>query len=382
MSISVFKEKPVAEVRDVSVQLNRDVVRLREEFGKALKSNYQAVIDTNERVHSLYGDIQSLDADLLQLCFSDEDSLPRIKDSEIPLLKIATRKGRRRSSVVRPNSSSSALETSIGDSSDFNMDELQKTLKVSLWVVAVTKFEQDPSTMNSLDELLAAFSDLPVTKTVLEYCNRFGEWIVAEKPRLSLDQYLSLLKLSERSEFQFEERIRGWLFEQIVEHPDILSGNVSPTVYQFTQTSGFREAMSNRLISQYEALFKKWIKCKDDKATKLKLLNPYDTEKKISALVNEITLYELGLADSKRVLLHECKENMLQLLTHLKVFTSETHHKELSDRLTQLLEEERSTISNSTKTDNQGDNGSNMNSLVDALLSERTNSHYIQYLSS
>lgn len=157
MSASLFREKSVAEVRDISVQLSRDVVKLREEFGKALKSNYQAVVDTNEQIHSLYENIQDLDSDLLQLCFGDEDLLPRMNDTELPSMKVAKRRGSDGTYGRESSFSSSVQKQHLEESYDFNIDEVQNTLKVSSWVVALTKFKRDPSVSDSLDKLAFVF---------------------------------------------------------------------------------------------------------------------------------------------------------------------------------------------------------------------------------
>ncbi|CAH02650.1 Golgi transport complex subunit COG1 [Kluyveromyces lactis] len=381
MSASLFREKSVAEVRDISVQLSRDVVKLREEFGKALKSNYQAVVDTNEQIHSLYENIQDLDSDLLQLCFGDEDLLPRMNDTELPSMKVAKRRGSDGTYGRESSFSSSVQKQHLEESYDFNIDEVQNTLKVSSWVVALTKFKRDPSVSDSLDKLLSSFSDLPITGNVLDYCEKLGEWVITEKPSLTLDQYLSLLSLTEESKYQFDSRVHTWLFDQIVQHPDILSGSVSPKVAQFMKTESFREAMSNRLISQYEAELKNWNAHKDDEIKEPELIDPYDTDKKTSTLVKDITMYELGLTDSRRILLHDCKEKVSELLVHLKSFTSETQYRQITDKLSQMLEKERIRILEDNNGDKPSYSASNMNTLVDALLLERNNSHYVTYLS-
>ncbi|KAL2708355.1 hypothetical protein KLU848_3091 [Kluyveromyces marxianus] len=382
---SQFKTKSVTEVRDAAVQLSKDVVRLREEFDNALKGSYQYIIDTNESVKSLYADIQELDSELLHLCFDDEDLLPRITETELkPMQKDYGNKRPIENNVE--NKDTREIVWELTSHADFDVNEIHETLRISSWLIALSKFKRDPSVADNLDTLLVAFENLPTSnnRAVSEHCTAFGGWLLDETPKLTLDQYLMLYELMGKEEFNFNKEEKSWLFDQVLSHPDVLSGRVSSRVAEFTKKPIFRQGISQRLISQCEQEFRKWETNKDGKSDGLIILDPYNTEKRIPNLVHDINLYELGIVDSRRAALHECKVNVTKFLTYLKSFAEKEDYEKMQAKLEKILEEERIKISEMDATEETQEvpelKSSDMNSLVNLLMTERSNTRYIQYL--
>lgn len=367
MSEVLFREKSVAEVRDVSVQLGKDVVVLREEFREQLRSSYEAVIETNEGVHGLYGRMQQLDVRLLQLCFGEEELLPRVSDTGA--------EGRLESSVE-------ARAQARAESRDYEKQGVEQMLHVGAWVVCLARFRQEPSSSEALAQLVSAFDGLRVDALVLKSCREFGRWIVQEQPLLSLDAYLRLLGLVELEQYRFERETRAWLFGQILAHPDVLSANVSSEVMQFMRTAAFRAAMTQRLVEQCTEELERWA-AQDESAAAAaaaRQLDPYDTDKSVATLVSDLNLYELGLCDSRRVAFHIVKTNVTAHLAHLHELADEATCKAVSDRLHALVDAERLRLEPQTGNTAASRSPLSMDALVASLMTERNNAHYLEYL--
>lgn len=364
MESSPFKTKTVVQVQDSCIELKRNVLSLRDEFRKRLEDSYDNVVETNDCVRNLYDFAKKVDSELLDLCFGEDEYLPRINDMDISLDTVI--KGRKHHKVGH-------LSKDIKD-----------TLRLSEWIVSIAQFKQNPLSEENFDRLMETFSNLEITELVIRYCNDLGEWLLNETPQLKVDNLLSLLNVVNREELEFDSEVRNWLFTRILSHPAVFSDNITSELEVFISTLEFRSAMSEKLCKQCAAEFKRW---QDRDRTNVIPIDPYDTEKAVGTLVDDINTFEMGITDSERLLFFEIRSKIERLLIKLAKFDHNGIYVSNVEALEQFIENERERIPRLSEQAASPaitvyDKASSMDALLNNLLSAHNDTKYLSYLAT
>ncbi|SCU95419.1 LADA_0G15522g1_1 [Lachancea dasiensis] len=335
----LFREKPVAEVRDYNLHLAQDIARANDNFERELSHRYTDILAITDSVEELLRRSREVDASLMDLCFND---------SSYKLEPVAD-----------PNRETrDAIDLSRGHSSPASdhLQDAKYALAVAQWTLAVKSFLGDPAAPKNFDPLLSSFESIRgfphasrYDSTISANCQLLQAAVLEHKMSFSALQWVKLYHLfhahagSQVFVFDGIDTVSQLVCDFLLRNEDVLrNSQMDPEVQVFLKAPVFKSKSIESLLKNVEFQFERYYAACERTSTQPTSLNLYSfcAGDSVASFVQDVDWFCHGIKDEQDRKLDNLLVSVSQLIQRLQHYGAETTTvDDIKNRLIQNLEQ-------------------------------------------